>query len=492
MNRIPLVAFVLSSAFAAFAGGDGSLSKPDWRAEILVPGVTLYRADVDDPRSVRLNAVKIDLKAPGIGFTGTGKCPGYGQPLEEAPSLYVKGKKVEPCVKRTALETTQAFFERCARPAENGGRGFDMLVAFGAAQGDPPHSKGYACPAGLVISDGVVVSDVSRGKAATLIVRKDGSADIVEKLSPNEYASLAFARSGYRLIRKAGADVSAQEGSRRGRLAAGLTADRRYLYVVTADTGDLARAASDGVDYHDLNAIFESFGVTDAAAFSFGRQCELVVMDRKNAGGRVLNGYDAPSVAVQANVGIYRVDAKKEAEKQREANPVEAKFVSTPRLNSSTVGKTRVLKGQVKIGYTSEMPRFKRPLVNVVALFDVNGMWRYYDVMCLEPNSSRGGMLRKIHTVDRVSGWQPEVDAATWKTVTIGSPKSAFFTGYGIPEKAKLMLYRIEVWEAGKTIADFDGGDVRAAKKLNVPDDWYVKGKYPGKIVYVYPPEEKK
>ena len=490
MNRILSLAFVLSLFGPVFGGG--TLSKPEWRSEILVPGVTVYRADVDEPRTLRLNAVKVDLKTPGLAFTATGKCSGYGQPLEEAKSLYVKEKKVEPCVKRTALESTQAFFERCGRSVEKGGRGLDMLVAFGAAQGEPPFSKGYACPGGLLISDGIVVSDVSRGKAATLVVRRDGSADLIEKLSPNDYGSVVFARSGYRFIRKAGADVSAQEGSRRGRLAAGLTADRRYLYVVTADTGDVTRAGGDGVDYHELNAIFEGFGVTDAAAFSFGRQCELVVMDHKNAGGRVLNGYDGTAPDVQVNVGIYRIDPKKEAEKQREANPVEAKFVSTPRLNSSTVGRARVLKGQVKIGYTSEMPRFKRPLVNVVALFDVNGMWRYYDVMCLEPNSSRGGMLRKIHTVDRVSGWQPEVDAATWKTVTIGSPKSAFFAGYGIPEKAKLMLYRVEVWQAGKTIADFDGGDLRAAKKLNVPDDWYVKGKYPGKIVYVYPPEEKK
>lgn len=485
-----LMSLFLFASFGLLA--EGGLAKPKWRTEILVPGVTVYQADVDDPKTLRLAAVKVDLKAPGIAFTGTGKCAGYGRPLDEAKTLYVKDKKVEPCERRTALESTPAFFERCCRPEEKGGRGLDMLVAFGSSQGGAPHANGFACPDGLVISDGVVVSDVNRGKAAVLVVRRDGTADLVDKLAPSEYPQVAFARSGYRLIRRGGKDVVADSGSFRGRLAAGLTADRRYLYVVTADTGDATRAANEGVDYHELNAILDEFGVTDAAAFSFGRGCELVVKDRKNPAGRSLNGYGGKPSEVQVNVGIYRIDPKKEAEKQREANPVEAKFVSTPRLNASTVGRARVLKGQVKIGYTSEMPRFKRPLVNVVALFDVNGMWRYYDVMCLEPNSSRGGMLRKIHTVDRVSGWQPEVDAATWKTVTIGSPKSAFFTGYGIPEKAKLMLYRIEVWEAGKTIADFDGGDLRAAKKLNVPDDWYVKGKYPGKIVYVYPPEEKK
>lgn len=488
MKRLLLILFAFAST-GLFA--EGSLARPKWRTEFLVPGVTVYQADVDDPKTLRLSVVKVDLKTPGLAFTGTGKCAGYGKPLDEAKTLYVKDKKVDPCVRRTALESTPAFFERCSRSVEKGGRGLDMLVAFGASQGAPPYANGYACPDGLVISDGVVVSDVNRGKAAVLVVRKDGSADLVEKLMPSEYPQVAFARSGYRLIRRGGKDVVTDSDSFRGRLAAGLTADRRYLYLVTADTGDVTRAAKDGVNYHELNAIFELFDVTDAAAFSLGRGCELVVMDRKSPSGRSLNGYGGNPAEAQVNVGIYRTDAKKEAEKQREQNPVEAKFVSTPRLNSATLGRARVLKGQIKVGYDSEIPRFRRPLVNVVALFDVNGMWRYYDAMCLEPNSSRGGMLRKIHTVGQVSGWQPEVDAATWKTVTIGSPKSAFFAGYGIPEKAKLLRYRIEVWVAGKTIAEFDS-DGKAAKKLGVPDDWYVKGKYPGKIVYVYPPEEKK
>ena len=74
-----------------------------------------------------------------------------------------------------------------------------------------------------------MVSDVNRGKAAVLVVRKDGSADLVEKLMPSEYPQVAFARSGYRLIRRGGKDVVTDSDSFRGRLAAGLTADRRYL-----------------------------------------------------------------------------------------------------------------------------------------------------------------------------------------------------------------------------------------------------------------------
>ena len=491
MNRILSLLFALS-VFGVFA--EGSLDKPKWQAEIMVPGVTYYHADVDDPKALRLNAVKVDLKASGIRFTGTGKCPGYGEPLEEAKTLYAKDKKkVEPSVKRTALESTPAFFERCSRPVEKGGRGLDMLVAFGSAEGGLPYSKGYACPSGLTISDGVVVSDVQRGKRVTLIVRKDGTGDFVEKISANEYPSVVFARSGYMFFRKGGKDIAPREGTLRGRLAAGLTADRRYLYIVTADTGDIARAATDGVSYHDLNTIFEGFGVSDAAAFSFGRNCELVVKDRKNPSGRIVNGYDAPSAAVQVNSGIYRVDPKAAAEKKRrEENPVEVKFATTPRLSlAADSSRAKVLKGQVKLNFSTDFPRIKRPLLNVVALFDYNGTWRYYDVLCGEPNESYGTLAVKKYTTAQYSGWQPEVDSETWKTVAFGNPKSAFFAGYGIPDKSKLLLYRLEVWQGGKMIGEYDS-DQRAVKKLGLPEDWFVKGKYVGKIVYKYPPEEKK
>jgi len=494
MNRFLCALFALA-ALGVFAEDGGTLAKPKWHAEILASGVTVYHADIDDPKTLRLNAVKVDLKAPGIFFTGTEKCPGYGEPLEEAKSLYNSKtkKKVEPCVKHTALESTPAFFERCSRPVEKGGRGLDMLVAFGSAQGNPPYSKGYACPEGLTISDGVVVGDVQRGRKVTLIIRKDGSGDFVEKLSANEYPSLVFARSAFVHIRKEGKDIAPPGGTIRGRLAAGMTADRRYLYIVTADTADLTRANSDGVDYHELNTLLEGFGVADAGVFSFGRQCELVVKDRSSANGRVVNGYDGPSASVQVNTGIYRVDPKAVAEKKRrEENPVEVKFATTPRLNlASNESKAKVLKGQVKLNFTTELPRIKRPMMNVIGLFDLNGTWRYYDVLVTEPNQSYGTLAVKEYRTEQYSNWQPEVDSDTWKTVTFGNPKSAFFAGYGIPEKAKLLLYRLEIWQGGKMIGEYDS-DSKIVKKLDLPDDWYVKGKYNGKIVYQYPPEEKK
>lgn len=493
VRRLLLSLTALACVHGILADG-GSLDKPNWRSESLASGVTVLRAQVTVPKALRLSAVRVDLKTPGLRFTGTGRCTGYDQPLE---GLKIPAgadmKQYEPAVRRTALETTPAFFERCARPVDQGGRGLDMLVAFGSAQGGPPQARGFACPGGLVISDGVVVSDVSRGRAATLIVRKDGTADLVQTLSPADYPSLAFARSGYTLIRRDGRDVVAPGGTVRGRLAAGLSADRQFLWIVTADAGDLATVTTAGVDYHELNVVFAGLGVTDAAAFSFARNGELVVRDRGSGKGRILNGFDAPSVGVQVNTGIYRVSSKP-AKKRESAGkpPVQVKFSAVPRLACVTdAEKARVLRGQVKLAFETDLSRMKRPMLNVIALFDQTGAWRYYDVLCGEPGESGGTLASAEYTTKQYSDWQSEVDVRSWKTVAFGNPRSAFFTGYGISEKAKLLVYRLEVWQAGRLIGEYDS-DPKLVKRLGLPDDWYVKGKYRGKIIYKYPPSVKK
>lgn len=49
MNRFLSVLFAFA-VFGVFA--DGNLDKPKWHAEIIVPGVTVYHADIDDPKTL--------------------------------------------------------------------------------------------------------------------------------------------------------------------------------------------------------------------------------------------------------------------------------------------------------------------------------------------------------------------------------------------------------------------------------------------------------
>ena len=146
------------------------------------------------------------------------------------------------------------------------------------------------------------------------------------------------------------------------------------------------------------------------------------------------------------------------------------------------------LKGQVRMRVSSELPRFKRPILNVVGLFDIGGVWRYYDVIVTDQKTSGGGCLDQEHTIARVSQWQPEVGADSWSQPVFGDSKSGFFRGYHIDvAKAKLIAYRLEIWQNGALVTAYDS-DKAALKRAGVPEDWYVKGKYGGKISYRWPP----
>ena len=498
---LPLVLALAGSVFA----DEPPLANPKWNALPRAPGVTLRESTVEKPRHLRLKALKIDLKTPGLKFTGTGRCPGWGEPLAEAKTLYVKDVKRPDAFKRTALESTQSFFARCARPVAAGGRGLDMIAAFGMSQGDPPYSGGFARPNGIIISDGETVSAAPGGNVA-LVIRKDGRADIVQNLPAAEFADVDFARSGYSALRLNG-QLATTSTSRRGRTALGLTADRRWLYLVSADVEDESRCVSDGISNVEFDYLMSLFSVADAVICGFGRNAEIVVRDAQNPAGRSLNGYASPAPMVQYNGGLYlerkagapEKPAKAEkpvkpvkpvtaAKETKPSNPVEAKIVNG-RLSmfKAKPGNQSVLRGEVKISVRTDLPRIKRPMLNVIALFDIDGMWRWCDVLCSEPNQSYGSCLPREATPARYSSYQAEVSADAWDSVTFGNPKTSFFTGYAVPEKAKLLLYRLEVWQDGKLLASQDS-DRRLAKKLALPEDWYVKGKYPGKFSYRYPP----
>ena len=146
-----------------------------------------------------------------------------------------------------------------------------------------------------------------------------------------------------------------------------------------------------------------------------------------------------------------------------------------------------LLRGQVKVAVTSSRARFKRPVFSVSALFDVGGVWRYYDAICLEQRTSKGPALGREQTLKRMSLKQPEVTASAWGQLVYGDSKEGFFRRCGIDyDGARLIAYRVEVWQNGVLVASADS-DSSAAKRLGVPADWYLKGRHEGKMVYHWP-----
>ena len=127
----------------------------------------------------------------------------------------------------------------------------------------------------------------------------------------------------------------------------------------------------------------------------------------------------------------------------------------------------------------------------MAALFDVGGEWRYYDVFVTGQETWSGGCLDHGQTLAQISREQPEVTASAWEKPVYGDSKVGFFRGYGVSsDKAKLVSYRIELWQAGEMLASYES-DKAAAKRLGAPEDWYLKEKYKGKILYRWPPPPK-
>lgn len=496
VRTLPVLGVLLAAGAVRAAGISWSAPK------MLSRGVTLRQAKVTEPREIRYLAVRVDLRTPGLFLVGTDRDPDYGKPLEENPGLYAKKSdgtqtKVEPAVIRTRRETVRDFVARAVKDAKAGGRGLDMTLAFVAAQTTYPYDKRHANPSGLIVSEGKLVTE--RGSCAPLlVVRKNGTAAIVSTLSPSEYADVLVANTGALHIRRDGQDIVPPSRDRLGaRVAVGVSKDGCYLWILSADDGKTLFDKT-GANYHDVNDAFASLGVTDAISTGRGGESAIVARDQKTGVIQTLNvcaeGRE-PGRCVAAIGVCYRASAALAAPSELAPPPGPEQIsgrIAQGRLNASrdkSVGET-TLRGQVRVTANSDLPRFKRPVLYVAALFDVDGMWQMYDVVCTDQKASWGHCLDKGQTPAQVSKWQPEVGKDSCASMFFGDAKRGLFIGYHVPlDRAKLLGYRLELWQNGGLVDSYDS-DRATLRRIGVPDDWSEKGKYSGKIVYRWPPKD--
>jgi len=506
-------------ALAVLAAYAAEAAKLQWsRPTELSRGITMQQATVAEPRAIRYTAVRVDLKTPGLYLVGTDRSPDYGKPLAENPGLYAKKPdgtqlKIEPSEARTRREPVRTFMARAVKPVAEGGRGLDMALAFISSATCIPYDSTHANPGGLVLSEGKVVTE--RGSVRPLlVVRKDGTAAIVDTLSPSEYADVQVANTGAAHIRKDGKDiVPPTRNSPGARVAVGVSKDGNVLWIVAADDGK-ALTYNTGATHHDMNEAMESLGVPDAINTGTGGEAAISVRDRKTGAIRTLNiGSDGkePGCCAAAIGVCYRpVAAKKSAAKSApsakpaapEAKPEPPKGpeqiegrISQARLSpyrDKTSGSTETtMRGQVRVSVSSDLARFKRPVLYVAALFDVEGMWRMYDVVCADQKVYWGHCLDQAQTPAQFSTWQAEVGKEAVATSLFGDSKHGFFYGYRIPsDRVKLLGYRLELWQNGGLVDTYDS-DRTTMRRIGVPENWHEKGKHSGKIVYRWPPKDK-
>ena len=478
-GRSILAAAALSAALSAGAS-------PVWvQGESLAPGVATMTARVETPRKIRFFAVKVDMKTADIGFVATGRASGWGRPLEEAPTIYDgHGEKIEPADVRTRRETPAEFLQK-------GGKG--ALFAFATRATRHPYSGDFADPRGLFIANGVVVSNSRHGRGPVFAVRRGGELEIADRIMPAEVPDILFAQTGDVVIRRDGRDVVSPERRNVAPcLAVGLSADRKQLFVVTADDGERI-AGGTGADYHDMNDALETLGASDAISFEHGGAIGIFAAGKDGAPRQLNQLGPKPNAArVISCLGVTLGRPKGAGELPPKVNPAQVKGALVMPKVTPMKGRNRgaelTLGMQVKANLKGELPRIKRPVLSVSALFETDGLWRSYDVVLTDQKTPHGINISAEQTPAGVSEWQPEVTLKDWKSPVFGDAKHGLFKGCGISSSsAKLIAWRLELWQNGGLVAVCES-DQKQLRKLGVPEDWHVKGKYAGKITYRWPP----
>ena len=258
--------------------------------------VNAIKADV---RPMKIYAMRIDLKLQGLAFTGTGRADGWGKPMPAAPDQAI----------RTYRITTADFMKGCREL-----RRLNMIVATNSGPWSPwPPPKGdtrHANPAGISISDGVVVSDNGFFAYAYFVVYKDGTVNIIDHIDREKYDDFQLVTSGFGIVMKEGKTTpQTTAGYDEGlmpRLSLGLDKERRYLYIVAVDGRQ--PGWSEGATGTDLFNIFTRLGAYDVIDMDGGGSATMCFWDERQNAPRIFNMHDYNRRyyrPVGMNLGIY-------------------------------------------------------------------------------------------------------------------------------------------------------------------------------------------
>ena len=238
------------------------------------------------------------------------------------------------------------------------------------------------------------------------------------------------------------------------------------------------------------------------AAASYAREMEVRVSEfRKKMDKRALN----KSVVDE----ILNDDADLTGEIGKDGEPEVKKVrIASNRLGLSRPkgSSTSFVRGQLRVEFAFAPRRFKRPVVRVLCLCDVDGSVNFYEGFFCAPNKydrlgvrelstlfeDAGEMVTDanvgelMHDVKKISANQKEVDRDLFSTVVYGSTSvcAGYFRIHDVVRSAKVLLYRIEVWQNGILAKEYESPRTGLGK-YEIPDDWHVWHKYPMKYKYI-------
>jgi hypothetical protein len=231
----------------------------DWSgATRLVPGIEYIHLEKDQPRLMKIWAMRVDLNG-NFRFHTAEKAAEYGQPVPTHPRYTIHTKR----------QRTIHFV------SELRDRGFEVVAAVNAAPWSPWDNvySPYSSNLGLLISNGEVVSPVLKNRPS-FIVYKTGRVEL-RCVGENEDVSgieLAVTGFGFALIDSV---VQNSGPSLAPRTGFGLSADNRYLYLLVVDGRQ--PEFSMGCTVSEVGAMLKFFGADDGVNMDGGGSSSFVI-----------------------------------------------------------------------------------------------------------------------------------------------------------------------------------------------------------------------
>ncbi len=314
-SRMASIVFFFAPAALFLCGcatqGLTSSQRMFWNgAQPVAEGILLEKLELDEPRLMKAYVMRVDLATKGLAFTGTGRDENWGKQMPDYTNRV--------CLIDTRRERTADFVRRMRAPVEEGGRGLDLVAAFNTEPWGPfesPWTHKYANVYSPMYCDGEVVSKKAFGKGAIFVVWKNGDADIVGEITEAQTNDVWIAHTGFNIIMRQGEDICKPGGSLAPRTAVGLSANRRWLFLLVVDGRQ--EEWSLGADMHDLVDILRRAGAYDAMNMDGGGSSTLVYWDENLGLPIVCNRHNESGAtrSVAANVGIYFKERPRKARK---------------------------------------------------------------------------------------------------------------------------------------------------------------------------------
>lgn len=240
-RRLPALIYLALYVAAASSAQPPGIT--EWHPAFV--GIEYGRTAVEDPRPLRVHALRIDLKAPGLSFLAT--------PRRADGQMHTTGM------------TTGTFLSAYGLQAAINGAPFGPIHR---DEGKPVNVVG------LTVSEGVQVSPPTELPA--LVITRTNEARIAEP--PFDLKDVRTAVAGFGVVLRRG-EIVGKDDALHPRTAAGISQDGRTLYLMVIDGRQ--PGYSEGVTTAEVGAWLRALGAWDGINLDGGGTSTMVIEDAR-------------------------------------------------------------------------------------------------------------------------------------------------------------------------------------------------------------------